>query len=307
MYSVVMRFAIGVCTRNRPESLRKLIASFKEISFENLTLLVCDSSDSIQKKENMNVLTGYKLGEIRYIESIPGVALQRNRILDFSRKLNIETLYFLDDDVEITENYFESVNNRFNNDKQIAIIGAAVKNQPKFQIKKKYQGKLKKNGIAQGVHSLKGDNFVDWVPTLSMSIRLSLLQDLYFDERREGNSLGEDVAFCIAASKFGKVLWTDSTSVFHGEDPYGRYGSKKNIYANYLHRILLWKEFPQKVFRRNLVLRIFVESLVDFMKFFVSFNAKYLKYSYFRILFLVESRFCNRKLNELIKLIRLMA
>jgi glycosyltransferase involved in cell wall biosynthesis len=302
-----MGFAIGVCTRNRPESLRKLINSLKVVSLENLTLLVCDSSDDTQKKENISVLDGYKLGEIKYIESTPGVALQRNKILDFSRELNIEILYFLDDDVEITENYFQSLNNKFKNDKQIAIIGAAVRNSPKSKTKKKHQGKLKKNGISHGVYSLKGDHFVDWVPTLSMSIRLSLLQNLHFDERRKGNSLGEDVAFCIAASNFGKVLWTDSTSVFHGEDPYGRYRSKKNIYANYLHRILLWKEFPQKVSKLYLVVRIIVESLMDIMKFFISLNTKYLKYSYFRILFLVESRFCNRKLNELIDLIRLMA
>ena len=307
MYSVVMRFAIGVCTRNRPESLQKLITSLEVISFENLTLLVSDSSDDIQKKKNKSVVNGYKLGEIKYIESTPGVALQRNKILDLSRELNIEILHFLDDDVEIAVNYFESVNSIFKNDRQIAIVGAAVRNSPKSQIKKNHQGKLKKNGIAYGIYSLKGDHFVDWVPTLSMSIRLSLLQNLHFDERRKGNSLGEDVAFCIAASNFGKVLWTDSTSVIHSIDPYGRYGSKKNIYANYLHRILLWKEFPQKVSKLNLVVRIVVESLMDIMKFFVRLNTKYLKYSCFRILFLVESRFCNRKLNELIELIRLMA
>jgi len=302
-----MRFAIGVCTRNRPESLQKLITSLRVISIEDLTLLVCDSSDDIQRKENLSILDGYILGGIKYIESTPGVALQRTKILDLSRELNIEILYFLDDDVEITENYFESLNNKFKDDKQIAIIGAAVRNSPKSKIKKKYQGKLKKNGISHGIYSLKGDHFVDWVPTLSMSIRLSLLQNLHFDERRKGNSLGEDVAFCIAASNFGKVLWTDSTSVIHSIDPYGRYGSKKNIYANYLHRILLWKEFPQKVSKLNLVARIVVESLLDIMKFFVRLNTKYLKYSYFRILFLVKSRFCNRKLNELIESIRLMA
>jgi glycosyltransferase involved in cell wall biosynthesis len=300
-----MKLAIGICTRNRPDSLRRLIKSLNSSKFKDLNLLVCDSSDESIRQEIISVIHGYELGGgIIYIKSTPGVAIQRNKLLEFARKSNCDTLYFLDDDVEVFEDYFTNINKIFKNYDQIAIVGAAISNIPKPIMRKRNQGKLQKNGIAHGVYSLKGNHLVDWVPCLSMSIRISLLPELYFDERREENSRGEDIAFCLSASSFTKILWTNSTFAIHHEESHGRYGSKKDIYANYVHRILLWKEFPDMVFRSRIITRIIFESITDMFRFIIRFNRLYLKNFYDRLTFLSKSRFCKEDIGEIIKMVR---
>ena len=183
-------------------------------------------------------------------------------------------------------------------------MGSAISNMPKVIMRKRNEGKSQKNGIAHGVYSLKGNHLVDWVPCLTMSIRISLLPELYFDERREENSRGEDIAFCLDASYFTQILWTDSASAIHHEESHGRYGSKKDIYANYLHRILLWKEFPDRVFKSRIITRIIFESITDMFRFTFRFNRLYLKKSKDRLSFLLKSRFGKEDLDKIMKMVR---
>jgi glycosyltransferase involved in cell wall biosynthesis len=299
-----MGSAIGICTRNRPQSLIRLINSLNATKYKDLSLFVCDSSDESIRKEIISIIHAYELGEIIYIKSTPNLAHQRNKLLELARKSNYEKLFFLDDDVEVQEGYFTNLNEIFKNYNQVAIVGVAISNVPKINMRKRNQGKLQKNGVAHGVYSLNGNHLVDWVPCLTMSIRISHLPELYFDERREENSRGEDVAFCLDASYFTQILWTNSTFAFHHEDPYGRYGSKKSIYTDYLHRILLWKEFPDRVFKSRIITRIIFESITDMFRFTIRFNRLYLKKSKDRLSFLLKSRFCKEDLDKMMKMVR---
>ena len=295
--------AIAVCTRNRPKSLQNLINSINRSSLGSEILVVCDSSFNEFKEKIQSIVGEFKGNKTYILHSVPGVSYQRNILLTFALMNKIKLLYYLDDDVEIDSDYFKVVQSVFNSDSELGIVGTSVINENQRKFKGSKQGVLQKNGVAHGVYNLSGERYVDWVPGLSMTLNVLKLDDLWFDEKRIGNSIGEDLDFCLRARETSKILWTDKTCIKHFSDPYGRYTLKKNIYATYYHRHLLLKEFPKRVVRYRLLLRIGLEILVDLFRFIIKLNLEYLHKTYYRILYLFESKCFSQDIKNINKIL----
>lgn len=294
-----MKIAIGVCTKDRPMSLRVLIESINSNDLANRTLVICDSSGKENKELNMESIRNYTKGPTILIQSDPGLTIQRNKILKYVRHNEFEVLHFIDDDVQLDENYFEQLEKILAVENSVGIVGAKINNIPKplFQLRK--QGRILKNGTAQGIYSLKGDQFLDWVPGLSMTIKLTKIKNMNFDERRKGNAIGEDADFCIKVGERAKIMWTDRTSLRHFVDQAGRYSVKKNVYASNLHRYLLILDFPDKVKKRYVI----IQDLYNIIKYLalgtLLVNAKYIQISFSTINFIKDSKFYTCELEKI--------
>jgi hypothetical protein len=186
------------------------------------------------------------------------------------------------------------------NHKDVGIIGVKISNIPKPKFHLRNQGKLRASGVCVGIYTLEGDNYVDWIPGLSLSIRMSSIKDLFFDERRVGNSIGEDADFCIKAGLQTKIMWTDKTHLKHSVDPSGRYEPKKYVYASNYHRFLLMKDHPNKVKRKNLIAHDFWSMLKDLLRALRELKIMNLYIILYRTNFLIDSSFYTE--DALIKL-----
>lgn len=294
-----MKIAIGVCTKDRPMSLRALIESINSNDLANRTLVICDSSEKENKELNMESIRNYIKGPTILIQSDPGLTIQRNKILKYVRHNEFEVLHFIDDDVELDVNYFRKLEEIITTKSNIGIIGAKISNIPKPLIPFRRQGRILKNGTAQGIYSLRGDQILEWVPGLSMTINLTKINNVNFDERRKGNAIGEDADFCTKVGRQRKIMWTDKTSLKHNLDPIGRYSVKKYVYSSNYHRYLMNLDFPDKVKRRN----ILTLDLVNIFKYLalgiLLLEMKYMQISFSTLNFIKDSKFYSVNIKEI--------
>jgi GT2 family glycosyltransferase len=294
-----MNIAIGICTKDRPKSLRELIESINGNDMAERTLIICDSSNKEHQELNIESARKYVNGPVIFIQSEPGLTIQRNKILEYVRENKYEILHFIDDDVEVEDNYFEELEKVLAIETEVALVGARISNIPKPFFPLFQQGRILKNGTAQGIYSLKGDQRLDWVPGLSMTIKIPKIHNIYFDERRKGNAIGEDADFCIKVSRQAKIMWTDRTSLKHKVEKIGRYSVKKNLYASNLHRYLLSLDFPDIVKKRHILLHDFCNILKYFLLGIFLARKRYIKISLETLNFLIDSKFYSINLGEI--------
>lgn len=258
---------------------------------QSITLIICDSSQSDIAIINRNNADNFESFNVVYFDSLPGLTIQRNIILKYARSKNIRILHFLDDDVEVASNYFHTMEKLLNSNENIGVVGAKITNLPKLTLPIYRQGKLLKNGIAQGIYTLSKDTITDWVPGLSLSIYLNRIGNINFDERRTGNSIGEDADFCLKAGRKTSILWTTGTSVVHHVESTGRYTLENYIYNYNFDRYLLSQDFSMKVYLHRVIIRDILEIILDLSKFIIFIRPVYIKRLKARAKFLLLSRF----------------
>jgi len=94
-----MELSVVIPTRNRPESLLRLLRSLLNQSFPLKEVIIVDSSDS---PFDAKQFTPFKSLNIRYLNSSPSVCAQRNLGI---RLASSENVFLCDDDIELTSDY----------------------------------------------------------------------------------------------------------------------------------------------------------------------------------------------------------
>ncbi|CAM4047701.1 MULTISPECIES: glycosyltransferase family 2 protein [Flavobacterium] len=96
------QITIVIPTRNRINSLNRLLNSISKQTYLPKEIIIVDSSD---EKLNSNQLFFTQL-DIKIIHSSPSVCLQRNIGIE---QCKTEFIFLCDDDIEISENYIENL------------------------------------------------------------------------------------------------------------------------------------------------------------------------------------------------------
>lgn len=106
--------SVVIPTRNRLESLNRILASLATQTFQPKEIIIVDSSDSPLAIRALAVPKS-----IQIIHSKPSVCLQRNIGIE---KCTSDYIFLCDDDIELSENYCEALVNFLdeNNDEMIA-------------------------------------------------------------------------------------------------------------------------------------------------------------------------------------------
>ena len=250
-----MKFALIICTYNRPQSIARLLVSIKSQNLLPDEIIVVDGSelkDTSLADDNFKVpLTYYHVSE-----SDRGLTKQRNFGLS---NVSPETavVCFLDDDVVLKPDYFKQIINTFNSDNSCIGVGGYAINEVKwnlFQKESKVQrgkfycdgyfrdeplrdrlrnlfglssdlspGKMPSFGHGRSSLPPSGQNYeVDLLIGMAMSFKKSLFDKIQFSEFFQGYGLYEDADFSLRAAQLGKLYINTNAQLEHHHEPEGR-------------------------------------------------------------------------------------
>lgn len=221
---------VVICTRNRPSRMAALMRNLDSLMPKPDFIVVVDSSDS--NETEITVLHS-PIKDVHYLKSTPGLPHQRNVGINYLRSLlknSTATVSFLDDDIELPLNYFESVRNRFYEFPEAACIAGYDSNLKIRESKalerlfflrsKDDSGKVLRSGIAIPVTTPTEVTFCQWAPGHTLNVPLSKLLDIEFNEGIR--MYGEDVDFLWRLSARGVIITAPELGVVHHQEPSGR-------------------------------------------------------------------------------------
>jgi glycosyltransferase involved in cell wall biosynthesis len=249
----VKRSAVAICTKERPELVRRVCTSIAEVR-PNMTVMVIDASSDDQTLEVCAALRGGNPPlDVRHHPAIrPGLTRQRNQAISHCEEIEAEIVHFLDDDALIFPGYFDAIERRFELDDRIGGVGGAVQNAPKelhwrfnrlFLLSGKYPYTIRRSGrVVNPQSALPGRGAprspnvrdIQWLQGFAMSYRIEVLRGLKFNERLKGYSFGEDRDFSFRVSKSWKLAveadaWCEHRRAETGRMDARRFGFESTV------------------------------------------------------------------------------
>lgn len=253
-----MKFSLIICTYMRPKSLLQLLRSVQLQTLYPDEILIIDGSSNTETEA---VINENQFGNLHYFsvpENFRGLTKQRNFGLD-KVPLSSTVIAFLDDDTELTSNYFEELIKTFADNPEISGVGGVAINENGWRLtepNKKYdpnryfqfEGFVYKEGQRNvmrnylGLQSnlgpgrmpdyshgktcgfpLNGKTYeVDLLIGMSFAFRKKVFDSLRFSTYFEGYGLYEDADFSIRALQFGKNVINTKVQLSHYHHPSGR-------------------------------------------------------------------------------------
>lgn len=232
--------AVVVCTRDRPESLRRFLQSLAGEDRHPAQLIIVDGSRRDAPQDWPNAAQDGRLlaDEFRYFRvspSLVGVTRQRNFGL---RHVSTDLVAFFDDDVELLPGCLREMEaaHRALGD-AAAGVGAQVEEGGRHPtalwrvrrflrvVSSLRAGTYEASGMsipwwfaAEGEALLEGD----FLPGGAAMWKTAIAREVGFNEALEGYALGDDLDFCLRVHGRGKLYLVRTARVKHRRDPHGR-------------------------------------------------------------------------------------
>ena len=234
MQRVISNTVLCICTRNRPQHVQSLLQSFELLSVIPKICLIIDSSDADETEMMILQMQLTSKIQLKFIKSLPGLPHQRNVAIKYIRSqslLNDDGIVsFLDDDVRVSSNYFEIVDELFSANPTAACVGGFVKGKPDFNqgsffrraalLGSKREGAILRSGFATIPKPLYRITESEWLPGLTQNIRMFVFTHQIFDGKIR--MYGEDIEFYSRIAPLGRILCSDQLPVKHLSAPQGR-------------------------------------------------------------------------------------
>jgi glycosyltransferase involved in cell wall biosynthesis len=165
---------IAVCTRDRPEDLRRCLEALMKLSDDGQELLVIDNCPSTDATRR--IVKGY--GGVRYVrEDRPGLNIARNRAL---REAQGDVVAFTDDDAAPDPNWLRSLIRNFNDPLVLCVTGLTMPLELETEAQEWFQ---RLGGLGRGFKRIVFDRtncnpFKAWVAGagVNMALRRSMLE-----------------------------------------------------------------------------------------------------------------------------------
>ncbi len=258
-----MKFSLIVCTYMRPDAILVLLNSVKkQLLYPNEIIIV----DGSLNNNTFEVFERNHFKNLKYFkvdEKNRGLTKQRN--LGISKVSDdVEIVCFLDDDTELTQNYFDVLINTFVNNDDVTGVGGVALNEYKWQpIEKGKKYNLKKyyllddfvykegqRNVLRNILGLQSDKLpgvlpsfsnvrtcgypqtgeiydVDLLIGMSFSFKRIVFDNLKFSNYFEGYGLYEDADYSLRALKYGKNVINTNLHLNHYHNVSGRPNSFK--------------------------------------------------------------------------------
>ena len=244
-------FLVCICTRNREDSLVRLLTSIQNNNYKELSVLIVDSTFPEERflafDPKAYISQGMNLQRVRTNKGLPSA---RNIAINYLE--NEDFVVYLDDDVTLPSNFFSKINEYFAEPNSTDALGVRVVDQYKIAkgpIKKllaksrsRTYGKITRSGHNIWLPDRNFGNVpVDWLPGCCMIYKRLVFSELRFNEKLEngptgGYALGEDVDFSYACSRSFKIEATDSISIIHHFEKSTRDNQKAMVVADALFK-----------------------------------------------------------------------
>ncbi len=248
-----MNFCVIIPTLNRPNILEETLNSIKKQSVQPGKVLVIDQSNDNSTKKVCE-----KFSFARYIHTDEkSSAKARNIGIDNSEE---DIIFFLDDDVELMNDYFKIILNTYLENEHAAAVQGWIVNSHTFG---KFSNMLRKffmfehtSAKMELLPNFLGTNFknrpeeiteIKWCNGCGFSARNIYAKKELFEGNFILYSLAEDRDFSYRISKLGTILMNPDAEMVHKVVNIGRLPNEKKTLMTYVHQMyLISKNFGWK-------------------------------------------------------------
>ncbi len=284
---MTLNFTLVICTYERPKALYKLLSSVKTQSLYPNGILIIDGSTDDETKDLLINIPFKNLKYYKVSDEDRGLTRQRNfgiKLLD--KKTQI--VCFLDDDIVLTNNYFEELIYTYKTSEDALAVGGYIlennnwvqEPQGKDPHKFYFDGWSRKEPLrfkARKWFGLLPDEDPGFLPSFShgrsigflppsgktypveqimggvSSYKKEVFDTIEFSNYFEGYGLYEDADFSLRLAKLGKLYVNSNARLYHYHDDSGRpnkYRYGKMVVRNgwYIWRV----KYPNPNFKARL-------------------------------------------------------
>ncbi|KGE18263.1 hypothetical protein PWYN_27435 [Paenibacillus wynnii] len=264
--------SVAICTRNRHEDLWKCIESIskqKSINNDQIEIIIIDdgetSKDWLQNAGDLLISNNMDLRYLPKKESESGLIKSRIKSVEFSK---YENLLFLDDDVELEQDYFLTLKKTLSNYPDAVGISGADQGfvcTPKGRLLMLLSGrshfspgKLSWSGFASAMNMWNKHSNVfktEFLHGCNMCYRKKYLSDIKDVEWLKGYSLGEDLYISYLAGNHGSMYVNPDLKLLHHGSPTSRDKAEFVSYTKIINHFHLLKTRNKVNLFRYLMLR----------------------------------------------------
>jgi len=226
-----MKLSIIIPTKDRPYKVKRLLNQLYNNKFFFNEILLVDSSNIINKKKLIIIIKKTDLN-IKLINSIPSISVQRNKGLKKIKKNN-NFFMFLDDDIIFKKNSFVEMKKFIKKNEKLYIgygfnliskinygfLEGIKRNKfiEKLGIYNTNIGKIVPSGWQTKINNVKKNKEVEWLSTQAV-IYTNNNKKINFDNFFKGYSYLEDLDYSYRMSKFGKLIVVKKAMYYHNNN-----------------------------------------------------------------------------------------
>ncbi len=256
--SAIIELSVAICTRNRHEDLWKCIESIavqQGITNDRIEVIIVDDGDTdAEWLEKANELLGNNNIEFRYFRkerSEAGLIKSRIKSVEISK---YEDLLFLDDDVELAQNYFMTLKKTLADyPDAVGISGVdqglsyTAKGRAVMLLSGRSRlspGKLSFSGFAAAMNTWSKHTNVfrtEFLHGCNMFFRKRYLSEVEAVDWLQGYSLGEDLYVSYLAGTHGNMYVNPALKLIHHGSPTSRDKIELVSYTNIINHYHLLK------------------------------------------------------------------
>ncbi|MEM2772496.1 MAG: glycosyltransferase family 2 protein [Candidatus Aenigmatarchaeota archaeon] len=281
-------------TRNRANSLKKVLPTYLRQKYLNKIIIIDDASDENNRRELENLLKIDKRIIYKRFEKQIFLPQARNEGINLS---TAEHIFMGEDDVYLEDNHLEillDLMNKYNAD-LIAGRRIYIKENQNFEEAKKEADKDKRSIFTR--FPLEGyferyfeEEILDPLFLHSnVLVKRKVYENVLYDPWYRGNSFREDLDFFLRVSELGfKMVLTNKTSCFHIKDSINKKGGarmKRLIYEYYV-----WKNTFYCFYKNSRILRKKLNIKFPLLHAFLSLILRYPYALYRRIIWKIHQR-----------------
>lgn len=242
--------SIVICTKDRPDDLRRLLNSIERQTLKPNDIIVVDGSDD----PILNVVKDFECLSINYITvRPPSLPKQRNKGISLL-KPETDWVGFLDDDLVLSDDSFEKIiecTDNFKSKKKLGGISMMITNVPDapyspirgfFLLDHQKDGHFTTSGTAGMLRKTDKTVEVQWLSGGVTFWSKEVLDKFTFDEWFAGTGYMEDVDFSYSVGKEFSLAYCGESKCEHFQHPV----SKSKMYTLGIWQITSWWYFVKK-------------------------------------------------------------
>lgn len=263
MYSL-KDVSVIIATCNRAQDLIETLESFRKARRDLAEVIIVDQSDGDEAEK---AIASFREKKIRYMHSsVRSLTHARNLgVKHVSKQTSL--VLFIDDDVTLSEDYFDNILNAFNeNPGALGVGGYYVSpgaNVSKFEnvlrrifcIEHRAPNDARVMSAYGAVYPSRIDETIkaQWLVGFNMAYKRDVFKRHLFDEKLERYALGEDFDFSyrVFLDSPGSLYLTPHATLVHRTSPVERTPSEKNSYMNQIHHFYFnYKNFNKTFYQK---------------------------------------------------------
>ena len=224
-----MRFSVVIGTRDRPDSLKRCLASLVQQTQRPAEVVIVDDGH-LDPAPFVAMLEAAGI-HAPYVNKSHDPGLTKSRNVGIHQSTG-DVVLFLDDDVAVAPRYIEALQRVYEAHPEAGGVGGrlvgATASWPKRLLLKTFlldsdsEGAVLPNGIGVLVRRISEVTRVDWFSGCNMSYRRLVFDRFMFDEEFRGNGWGDDRDFSYRVSREFPLFCAPDAEVEHFEEPRGR-------------------------------------------------------------------------------------